>query len=85
MAKAEAADAADISDGMSITRHNAIWTPPNVRRKLAEAKSSSAFCYKASVRRAARTVPAAMTTARILPSVRQATYSKRISAYKDRP
>ena len=33
--------------------HNAIWTPPNVRRKLAEAKSSSAFCYKASVRRAA--------------------------------
>src|ERR1019366_7173396 len=34
--------------------HNAIWTPPNVRRKLAEAKSSSAFCYKTSVRRAAR-------------------------------
>ncbi|MGA2638511.1 hypothetical protein, partial [Methylocella sp.] len=33
--------------------HNAIWTPPNVRRKLAEAKSSSAFCYKTSVRRAA--------------------------------
>jgi hypothetical protein len=34
--------------------HNAIWTPPNVPGKLAEAKSSSAFCYKASVRRAAR-------------------------------
>src|ERR1019366_1352447 len=34
--------------------HNAIWTPPKVRRKLAEAKSSSAFCYKTSVRRAAR-------------------------------
>src|ERR1019366_5626271 len=33
--------------------HNAIWTPPKVRRKLAEAKSSSAFCYKTSVRRAA--------------------------------
>jgi hypothetical protein len=23
--------------------HNAIWTPPNVRRKLEVAKSSSAF------------------------------------------
>ncbi len=34
--------------------HAAIWTSPNVRRKLAEAKSSSAFCYKTSVRRAAR-------------------------------
>jgi hypothetical protein len=33
--------------------HNAIWAPPNVRRKLAEAKSSSAFCYKTSVRRPA--------------------------------
>jgi hypothetical protein len=35
--------------------HNAIWTPPNLRRKLEEAKSSSAFYYKTSVRRAART------------------------------
>ena len=33
--------------------HNATCTPPNGRRKLAEAKSSSAFCYKTSVRRAA--------------------------------
>jgi hypothetical protein len=31
----------------------AIWTPPNVRWKLEEAKSSSAFYYKTSVRRAA--------------------------------
>jgi hypothetical protein len=33
--------------------HNAIWTPPNLRRKLEEAKSPSAFYYKTSVRRAA--------------------------------
>jgi hypothetical protein len=37
--------------------HNAIWTPPNLRRKLEEAKSPSAFYYKTSVRRAARATP----------------------------
>jgi hypothetical protein len=43
---------------LSVNRgdHNAIWTPPNLRRKLEEAKSSSAFYYKTSVRRAARWV-----------------------------